>query len=135
MIILDAAQRNQCEVRRQRTTTPMQALLLLNDPQFIEAARKLAERLFLEAGESQQARIHLAMRLLTSRAPTDAEIKILKQVYDEQFEEFSSNPENAAAMLAIGDAPFNPSLNATELAAATMMVNTIMNFDAAVIKR
>lgn len=135
MIILDAAQRNQCEVRRQRTTTPMQALLLLNDPQFIEASRVLAERLFSEAGDSQQARIKLAMRLLTSRLPTDSEIEVIEQIYQEQLEEFSNNPANTSALLAIGDAPYDTSLDKTKLAATTMMVSTIMNFDASVIKR
>ena len=69
MVTLDAAERNICVARRQETATPMQALVLLNDPQFVEAARLLAERMIREGGEDLEGRITYAFRLLTGRRP------------------------------------------------------------------
>jgi hypothetical protein len=135
MIILDAAQRNQCEVRRQRTTTPMQALLLLNDPQFIEASRVLAERLYEEVDASEAVRFATAYRLLTGRQPTEAELEILERTFREQLDGYRGTPEQALHLLAIGEAPVCVAIDPAELAALTVTVNTIMNFDASVIKR
>ena len=119
MITFDATQRNQCIVRRQQTSTPMQALVLLNDPQFVEASRVLAEQLLKEEdGKTLTNRITRAFRLLTSRNPTIAELEILTQTYNDQYAEFSAHPNNATALLEIGDKAWDQSLNPQELAAS-----------------
>ena len=135
MITFDAARRNQCVVRRQRTSTPMQALVLLNDPQFVEASRKIAERLLHEGGETLEDQIMFAYRLLTSRAPQPPEVEILKTLYHEQHEAFRQNPAEARALLAIGDAGRDERFDPAKLAALTILTNTLMNFDAAYVKR
>ena len=134
MITFDATRRNQCVVRRQQTSTPMQALVLLNDPQFVEASRVLAERL-LENDEALESRISTAFKMLTSKTPTAEELSVLKQTYNDQFVEFADHPNDAEKLLQIGDAPWNQALNPQELAATTLLVNTIMNYDAAIINR
>ncbi len=134
MITFDATRRNQCVVRRQQTSTPMQALVLLNDPQYVEASRMLAQRL-LQHGGTVDNHITEAFRLLTSRSPSPAEREILKQTYEEQLAEFQAIPTDASALLQIGDATADPRLPADELAATTIMVNTVMNFEAAIINR
>lgn len=134
MITFDATRRNTCAVRRQQTSTPMQALVLLNDPQFVEASRVLAEQL-IESEESLDVRIQHAFRTLTSRLPTDDELEILKQTYNDQFLHFAEHPNDAEALLSVGDKAPDPDFNPQELAASTILVNTIMNFDAAIINR
>src|SRR5919197_3157373 len=76
---LDAPDRETCVVRRSRTNTPLQALVLMNDPTYVEAARKLAERLLTEAGPAPEERITLAFRLTTARKPSAAELAVLKK--------------------------------------------------------
>ena len=135
MITFDAARRNQCTVRRQRTSTPMQALVLLNDPQFVEASRKIAERLLREGGETLEERITLAYLLLTSRPPHPRETNILTKLYHEQRDNFLQHPEEAQALLAIGDAPYDRRMAPPDLAALTLLVNTLMNYEEVTTKR
>ncbi len=135
MITFDAAERNRCVMRRQRTSTPMQALVLLNDPQFVEASRKIAERMLTEGGDTVDSRIAFAFRLLTSRLPRPEEVDVLKALYQEQKEAFSQDRAGALALLETGESPWDTRLDATELAASTILANTVMNFDEAVIKR
>ena len=135
MITFDASRRNQCIVRRQSTSTPLQALVLLNDPQFVEASRILAERVLLEAGPSIEEQVTLTFRLLTSRHPSKDELNILLATYSDQFEAFIKEPESAQSLLSIGDKPANTSLNPVEWAAHMMVASTIMNLDASIIKR
>ena len=91
MTTFDAAERNSCTVRRQSTSTPLQALVLLNDPQFVEAARCIGERMMREGGASPAARAGFAFRLLTSRAPNPRELAVLKRLYQEQADQFRKN--------------------------------------------
>ncbi len=135
MITFDAARRNQCVMRRQRTSTPMQALVLLNDPQFVEASRKIAERMLREGGETVEERIAFAFRLLTSRRPRPAERDVLKALYQEQLAIFTQDRPAALALMEIGESPWDDRLDLVVLAASTILANTIMNFDEAVVKR
>ncbi|MFK7847710.1 MAG: DUF1553 domain-containing protein [Rhodothermales bacterium] len=135
MITFDATRRNQCIVRRQQTSTPMQALVLLNDPQFVESSRVLAERLLKDTQSGLEERITHAFRLLTSRTPSATELDILKKTYNDQFVVFADDPKGAIQLLEIGDSVWDQSLNAQELAASTILVNSIMNFEAAIINR
>ena len=135
MITFDASRRNYCVVRRQTTSTPLQALVLMNDPQFVEASRILAQRMIKEGGQTLQDRLTFAFRLLTSRHPSEAELAILEATYHEQLAEFSTSQASASELLTIGDAPNPESIDPNELAAYTITASTIMNSDAAIIKR
>ena len=112
----------------------MQALVLLNDPQYVEASRVLAQRL-LQEGASPERIITEAFRRLTSRPPTAIERDIMQQTYEEQLAEFSADPANAVQLLQIGDAAWDQNLAPDQLAASTILVNTIMNYEAAIVNR
>jgi len=133
MITFDAAERNTCIVRRQTTSTPLQALVLMNDTQFVEAARKLAERTIKEGGAHPRDRIQYMFRSLTSRPPTERELAVLQHLIDEQQSLFDS--QRAEALAKIGESALESDAPSHELAAYTMLANAIMNFDEVVIKR
>lgn len=134
MMAFDATSREVCTARRERTTTPLQALALLNDPQMIEASRMLAERLIHEHPEDVEARLPIAFRLLTSRTPTEKETEILRQMYDEQREHYVTATEDAVALLNTGASPRDENLPAEDHAAMTVVVEALMNFDESMTK-
>lgn len=133
----DVPKRVVCVTRRDTTNTPLQALVLLNGPQFVEASRALAERLQREHTGDPAALVSSAFRTLTSRSPDPAEQKILLRLFDEQLVHYRAHPEAATALLAIGDTPHTATVTVTapELAAATTVINTLMNHDAFAVKR
>ncbi len=130
----DAPDREKCLVSRERTNTPLQALVLMNDPTYLEAARKLAERMMTEGGASPAERIAFAFRLATARMPSENETRALVALFEKQRARFSAAPEQAAALLAIGESPRNEKLDATELAAWASVASTILNLDETVTK-
>ena len=134
MITFDAAERNSCIVRRQTTTTPLQALVLLNDTQFVEAARKLAERTIREAGADENGRVKYMFRLLTSRQPSDRELQVLEALLDEQAPLFADN-QRADALAKVGEAPVESDAPKRELAAYTVLANALLSFDDVTMKR
>jgi hypothetical protein len=129
----DAPDRETCTVRRQRTNTPLQALVLMNDPTYIEASRKLAERLMKEA-RSDKDRVTLAYRLAMGRAPKAGEIRVLLKLYEEQLKAYRANDQAAAKLLGVGESGRNESLNSAELAAWTVVASTVLNLDETVTK-
>lgn len=131
LMAFDAPMRETCVVRRARTTTPLQALVLLNDPQFVEAARALAERGIIEGGD---ARIERVVRLVLGRRPTEAELRVLADLYEKQLARYRSDPAAAAALLATGDSPRNTSLDTAEHAAMTNVAAAVLSLDEAVCK-
>lgn len=135
MLTFDATGRETCTARRERTATPLQSLVLLNDPQFTEAARVLAQKLIEQKGASLDERIQSAFRLLTSRNPTGREMQILNQMYREQKSHFEAVPESAREYLSIGDTPRDTNLNPADHAAMTVLVKSLMSFDECVTKR
>jgi hypothetical protein len=135
MISFDASERNVCLVERENTSTPLQALVLLNDPQYVEAARVLAERMMNEGGESVPSQLSFAFRLLTSRRPLDHEEAMMARLFEEERTHFASRPEDAMNLLAVGEFPRDPSLDPAEVAARTVVASTLMNFDEAYMKR
>lgn len=135
MVTFDATSRETCTARRERTATPLQALILLNDPQYIEAARVLAGKLIQQHPDSFPARLKAAFRLLTSRVPTDQELNLLSRLYTDQQALFAANPANATALLTVGDSPRNETLNSAEHAATTVVIQALMSFDESVTKR
>jgi hypothetical protein len=135
MTTFDAAERNTCIVRRQSTSTPLQALVLLNDPEFVEAARAIAQRMLQEGGPAPGSRVAFCFRLLTGRRPTPGEESVLQRLYREQLDQFRSHPEEAGALAGMGQPSSGGSLDRTELAAATAVANALLSFDEVVFKR
>src|SRR5262249_39811863 len=124
-----------CVVRRQTTSTPLQALVLLNDPEFTEAARGVGQRALKEGGATRDEWIVYAFRLLTSRKPSARELDVLRRLYQEQLEYFRGNAPAAEALTKVGASVSDPSLDRAQLAASTALASAILNFDEAVIKR
>ena len=135
MTTFDAPNRDVCTVRREITNTPLQALILMNDPQFLEAARILAERIQREGGQSVLDQISYAFRSATGRRPSQEELKMLHEYYEEELDRFRSNPTQADGVLTEGKYPRDESLDPANTAALTMLANTLMNFDGFYMKR
>jgi hypothetical protein len=134
MSTFDAPSRETCTVRRPRTNTPLQALALLNDVQFVEASRKLAERMMTEGGETAESKAAAGFRLATARAPRPDELAVLLGAFGQGLSEFVANKEAATKLLAVGAAPRNQQLDPAELAAWTMVANMILNLDETITK-
>ena len=135
MLIFDAPTREMCTARRETTTTPLQALVLLNDPQFVEAARVMAESLLRQCGQDLSARITRAFRLTTGRQPKLREQQILEQLYQEQLKRFKADPSAADQYLKIGEHPVDQSLPPQQLAATAVLASALMNLDEFVTER
>ena len=135
MTTFDAAERNNCTVRRQTTSTPLQSLVLLNDPQFTEAARRIGERARQEAGVDRDAQIIFTFRLLTGRKPAARELAVLRKLHEEQLSLFRARQKNAEAPGKPGEASSGSGSNPAELAASAALASAILNFDEAVLKR
>jgi hypothetical protein len=134
LLTFDAPSRETCTVRRARTNTPLQALVLLNDTQYVEAARKLAERMMAETGRTPGERAVFAFRVATSRLPSNDELGVLLRVYQSELIEFQADRDAALKLLSTGEAKRNESLDPAELAAWTMVANMILNLDETVTK-
>jgi Protein of unknown function (DUF1553) len=131
--ILNAPARESCVVRRERTNTPLQALVTLNDPQFVEAARRLAEATWKETGDPTAAIDRMAARVLL-RPLTDAEREIVARTASDLERDFAANAAGAKAFLTVGEAKPDPNLPAPKLAALTMVANQLLNLDEALNK-
>ena len=128
MTAFDAPTRETCVVQRQRTNTPLQALVTLNDVQFVEAARRLARRMIL-GGADFDARLDVGFELCTAR-PADATRRdVMRSVFDEERERFDQAPERATALLEVGDTPRDETLDAAEHAAWTVIASMLLNLD------
>jgi hypothetical protein len=130
----DAPDRETCTVRRSRTNTPLQALVLINDPTYIETARKFAERILREGGATTDERLAFAFQSVNARRPNSAELTVLKGVLAKQLARFRDVPDAAASLLKIGEAPADPQFDQAELAAWAMVASVILNTDEAVTK-
>ena len=130
----DAPPRESCVVVRERTNTPLQALLILNDPQYVEAARGLAERVMKSKAESPANKAATMFRLAAGRSATDEEVIELVESYQRELKHFQDNPEAAKQLTAVGAIPPSEELNRMELAAWTLTANLILNLDEVVTK-
>jgi len=108
MMVFDASKRDVCRVRRERTSTPLQAMVLLNGPQFVESARVLAQRVIRRHDGQMERAMTDMFRILTSRRPTNAETGILMALYERQLRYFKRDPERARQYLRTGAAPADP---------------------------
>ncbi len=131
MAIFDASNRDQCEVQRLRTNTPLQALLMMNDPTVLEAARVLAARVLQEKSPSKD-KIYKAFRLIICRKPTDKEMAILTSYYADQLK--TINNQSANKLLSVGEYPVPADLDKITLAAMMKVVDTIYNLEEAITK-
>ncbi|MDA1315538.1 MAG: DUF1553 domain-containing protein [Acidobacteria bacterium] len=129
----DAPDREKCTVRRARTNTPLQALILMNDPTYVEAARALAERVLKERADDA-GRLTLAYLRATAREPSANEKDVLLTLLHQQAEEYRQDPEAADAILSVGEAPYDSALDKQQLAAWTMVASTILNLDETITK-
>jgi hypothetical protein len=131
----DAPDREKCTARRSVTNTPLQALVLLNDPTYVEAARALAERVLTEGGKSATERINLAFRLATARTPEPREQTVLVEAARQELAEYRRHQDEAAKLLTVGDSKRNSRLDPSELAAWTTVASMILNLDEAITKQ
>ena len=134
MSTFDAPSRENCTVRRPRTNTPLQALALMNDKQYIDAAKKLAERMLREGGATPEQRLTYGFRWMTARPPSSKELEVLRRSVDKQLAFFQTDKAAADKLLAYGDAPRDTTLDSAEHAAWTMIANLMINLDETITK-
>ncbi len=135
MTAFDTPSREVCTVKRENTNTPLQALVLMNDTQFVEASRVLAERMQKEGGGTLEDQIAYGFRLAISRNPKEEETNVLKELYRTQSERFEADPKEAVALLKVGKKPIDKALDRSKTAALTLVANTILNHDETYMKR
>jgi hypothetical protein len=127
--VFDAPTREFCTVDRPRTNTPLQALVTLNDPVFVEAARVFGQRIMQEGGSVTADRLTFAFRLCVARPPSDQEIEVLQRLFAAQLARYQSDLPAAKALVNSGAAPRPESLPIAELAAWTALGNVLLNLD------
>ncbi len=135
MLTLDATSRESCTARRELTTTPLQALVFLNDPQYVEASRVLAETLIENHDGDMDSRWDELFRRLISRLPGDRERRVIHQLYDEQLKYFSENVSDANEFLKVGTQSVKASAQRSDLAATTIVVQTMFAYDETIMLR
>lgn len=135
MVAFDAPRRAVCISKRERTDSPLQALILLNGIQYVEAARVLGEKLHLEAKGDVPKMIASGFLRCLSRKPDAREAQICAQLYQEQLATFKKTPKEAEALLKTGNAKRDASIPAPEAAAATALAQALLNHDACVVNR
>jgi len=133
MIIFDASNRDQCEVKRTQTNTPLQALVMMNDPTVWEASRVLAQKLATENEDAEQ-NIQAAFRRIVCRKATDEELKLLKEYYAEELNLFKNKKQDPSKILKIGEYPLDKKTDQNRLAALMKTVNTIYNLEESITK-
>jgi len=134
MIAFDATSREVCTVERENTSTPLQALVLLNDTQFFEASRVLAERIQRDVETTVEDQIKYGFRLATSRHPNPEEILVLKKLYDTQLQFYSKNPRAARKTIGVGEEKIDQTFSPVKTAALTMVANTLLNHNETFVK-
>ncbi|HXG09437.1 MAG TPA: PSD1 and planctomycete cytochrome C domain-containing protein [Gemmataceae bacterium] len=127
LLAFDAPSREECTVERPRSNTPLQALVLLNDPTYVEAARCLAERIVREAGSGTEARIQFAYRQVLCRKAEPAEVNLLAALAEQHLQKYRVERESAQALLKVGDRPAPKEIDPAELAAWTSVARVLLN--------
>ncbi len=130
MLIFDIPERTQCEVKRQSTNTPLQALLRLNAPIYMETSRRLAEEL-MDQNEDITQLIETAFVLATSRSAQQQEVEILEELYQSELERFDNQHSEAERLLSVGASPTSARFDQQQLAALSVVINTILNLEEA----
>ncbi len=130
----DAPDREKCTAKRTLTNTPLQALVLMNDPTYVEAARALAQRDLKEAAPDENSRVRYVFRLATDRDPTPQELGILDKLYQKEAQHYSADKKSADKLLAIGESKPDAHIQPSELAAWTLVTSAILNLDETITK-
>jgi Protein of unknown function (DUF1553)/Protein of unknown function (DUF1549)/Concanavalin A-like lectin/glucanases superfamily/Planctomycete cytochrome C len=134
MATFDAPDREKCVARRAVTNTPLQALVTLNDPTYVEAARAMAERTLREGGRDASSRIVYVFRLALARKPSTQEAKVLRDLLSQQMINYRKDGKAASELLRVGESKVDDKIDQTELAAWTMVASAILNLDETVTK-
>jgi hypothetical protein len=129
MEVFNAPSREVCTIRRERTNTPLQALVTLNDPQFVEAAKALAQRTLKQGGLSDDERIDFIATRLLSRSLRAEELAVVQTSLGRLVANYQSHPDQATELLAVGESKAETSFDTSALAAWTMLTNELMNLD------
>ena len=135
MLNFDSATRETCSVRSDRTNTPLQALNLMNDVTFVEAARKFGERMYFDGGQTLDERLAHGFAMATARQPRSAEMEILRRAFERQRVSFEGDTDSVNALLSQGDSPVQDGTQQTELAAYAMTASLILNLDETVTRQ
>lgn len=133
MILFDASNRDQCEVKRSKTNTPLQALMMLNDPTVLEASRVLAQKIVSSGTDGEKA-VENAFERIVCRKPSSKELQVLSSYYQDQLQQFTSKKLNAALTLKAGEYPQDPKLDQNKLAALMKTITTIYNLEETITK-
>jgi len=134
MMTFDAPGREFCTVRETRTNTPLQALTLMNDVTYVEASRKLAERIMKEGGDTPESRLTLAFRLLTARKPKDLELQVLVGSFRHHLDAYRKDGKAALKLVSVGESPRDAKLDVAELAAYAAVAGLFLNLDETITK-
>ena len=133
MLVFDASNRDQCEVFRMRTNTPLQALIVLNDPTILEAARVFSEKLMLQRSSTEE-KIKVAFRSIVCRTPKAEEMKIFMEYYESENKNFKQSPDKAKKFIKAGEYPYAGVKDVVSLAALMQVVHTIYNMEESITK-
>ena len=134
MATFDAPEREFCMVRRSRTNTPLQAFVLMHDPQFVEAARFLAERMILEGGDTPKKRLRFGFRAVTSRQPSPTELSLLQETLKKLLARYKTDPEAAMKLLSVGALPPTSQFEPFEHAAYAALARILLNLSETITK-
>jgi hypothetical protein len=130
----DAPDREKCVARRAVTNTPLQALVLMNDPTYVEAARHLAERMIRDGGSDPASRIRVAFRRAVARPPAAEEVRVLETLARRELDRYRRDRDSARKLLKVGESPSDPAIDPAELAAWTTVASTILTLDETITK-
>ena len=130
----DAPDREKCTVRRAVTNTPLQALVLMNDPTYLEAARWLAQRAMNHGGRDARSRIDFVFRGATARTPSTKEARVLRSLFQQQITRYRADKKAALDLLGVGESKWDATLEASELAAWTIVASAVLNLDETITK-
>jgi hypothetical protein len=133
MIMFDASNRDQCEVKRLQTNTPLQALVMMNDPAVLEASRVFAQNL-LSQSSGVEDKITIAFRRIICRTPTEKEKQLLNELYTEQLKTYEEKKSDPSAILKAGEYPLNQQVDKNQCAALMKVISTIYNLEEAIVK-
>ena len=129
MVNFDAPNREQFCTKREKSNTPLQALQLMNDVQHIEAARAMAQRMLEQGGQTFEDRIAYAYRTVLSRQPTGREVHVLEKQLTANMQHYQRDVELAKKLIALGESRASDKVDPSELAAYTLIANTLLNLD------
>ena len=128
-VTLDAPTREFCVAQRAKTSTPLQSLVLMNDPVFVEAARAFAQRVIKEGGTDAASRLRFAWRLALSRPPSKQEFAVLERALQQQLATYLADKDAAKKLVGVGDLPKSEGADDSELAAWTAVSNVLLNLN------